>query len=327
MSLCDISINRVYWKYIQTNSYMRPLKNYYCHTTIPSLGSYINTPSYKNHKETIREDYFELVKQFANKYKNYEFVLGMSGGIDSEVCAETFYQLGIPFRVLSLRLFNGQNDFDLVYAAKYCKDRGINYKIIPLSYAKLIEDIVPKAVKYGQFTHSISQVALTYLFEFIGENEILINSGHNPDYYQRLGFGWWEDSPNYVKYAINTNKKFMTFTSLEPIFCHYAKNHDATQPGEKDNTFLYESYNNLSNRIKYTGWEKSSDELHEGSAYLRKECKHAYQTFLTWRNVTLKYKKTIQDSLDKHFENSNLYESWIEYKLLTGLEYVQNNTE
>ena len=29
----------------------------------------------------------------------------------------------------------------------------------------------------------------------------------------------------------------------------------------------------------------------------------------------------------KHFENSNLYESWIEYKLLTGLEYVQNNTE
>ena len=28
--------------------------------------------------------------------------------------------------------------------------------------------------------HSVSQVALTYLFEFIGDNEILINSGHNP---------------------------------------------------------------------------------------------------------------------------------------------------
>ena len=62
----------------------------------------------------------------------------MSGGIDSEVCAETFYQLGIPFRVLSLRLFNGQNDFDLVYSAKYCKDRDINYKIISLSISLLL---------------------------------------------------------------------------------------------------------------------------------------------------------------------------------------------
>ena len=60
-------------------------------------------------------------------------------------------------------------------------------------------------------------------------------------FYPKLGLGWWEDSPNYVKYAINTNQKFMTFTSLEPIFCHYAKNHDSSQPGEKDNTFLYEA--------------------------------------------------------------------------------------
>ena len=67
----------------------------------------------------------------------------------------------------------------------------------------------------------------------MGDDEILINSGHNPDFYSKLGLGWWEDSPNYVKYAINTNQKFMTFTSLEPIFCHYAKNHDSSQPGKK----------------------------------------------------------------------------------------------
>ena len=52
MSLCDISINRVYWKYIQTNSYMRPLKNYYCHTTIPSLGSYVNDLFFKSNFES-----------------------------------------------------------------------------------------------------------------------------------------------------------------------------------------------------------------------------------------------------------------------------------
>ena len=87
----------------------------------------------------------------------------------------------------------------------------------------------------------------------------------------------------------------MTFTSLEPIFCHYAKNHDPSQPGEKDNTFLYEAYDNLPFRIKYTGWEKSSSELAEGSELLRKECKYAFQTFLTWRNSTLRYKKEIEN--------------------------------
>tara|TARA_Y100001963_G_scaffold43091_1_gene60400 strand:- start:640 stop:1614 length:975 start_codon:yes stop_codon:yes gene_type:complete len=322
----DISINRTYWKYVQTNTFMRPTKNYYCHAKIPSLGSYISLSPYKKHGKSIRDDYFLLVQEFAKKYKNYEFVLGMSGGIDSEVCAETFYQLNIPFRVLSLRLFKGQNDFDLIYAAKYCKDRGIEQKIIPLSVDKLIRDIIPKAVEYGQFTHSISQAALTYLFNFISDKEILINSGHNPDYYPELGLGWWEDSPNYVKYAINTNNKFMTFTSVEPIFCHYAKNHDSSQPGEKDNTFLYESYDNLSYRIKYTGWEKSLNEMKMAEDMLRKECKYAYQTFLTWRSNTLKYKKKLEDKLDKHFENKKLSEDWLEYKLLTGLEYVKNNS-
>ncbi len=322
----DISINRTYWKYVQTNSFMRPTKNYYCHERIPSLGSYVLPSPYKKHGKSIRDDYFLLVQEFAKKYKDYEFVLGMSGGIDSEVCAETFYQLNIPFRVLSLRLFKGQNDFDLIYAAKYCKDRGIEQKIIPLSFDKLIRDIIPKAVKYGQFTHSVSQTALTYLFDFISDKEILINSGHNPDYYRGLGLGWWEDSPNYIKYAINTNNKFMSFTSIEPIFCHYAKNHDSSQPGEKDNTFLYESYDNLSYRIKYTGWEKSLNEMKTAEDMLRKECKYAYQTFLTWRSNTLRYKKKLEDKLDKHFENKKLSEDWLEYKLLTGLEYVKDNS-
>ena len=323
----DISINRTFWKYIQTNSWMRPLKKYYCHEEIPSLGSYVCIPPYKNHGKNIREDYFSLVSAFANKYKNNKFVLGMSGGIDSEVCAETFYQLNIPFRVLSLRLFNGQNDFDIIYAAKYCKDRKIDQKIIPLSYDTLVRSVLPKAVKYGQFTHSISQVALTHLFNFVGENEILINSGHNPDFYYKLGLGWWEDSPNYVKYAINTKQKFMTFTSLEPIFCHYAKNHDSSQPGEKDNTFLYEAYDNLPYRIKYTGWEKSTKELSEGGELLRKECRYAFQTFLTWRNITLRYKKVIEDNIENHLKETKLYDSWIKYKLLTGLEYAKDSFE
>ena len=119
----------------------------------------------------------------------------------------------------------------------------------------------------------------------------------------------------------------MTFTSLEPIFCHYAKNHDSSQPGEKDNTFLYEAYDNLPHRIKYTGWEKSSAELIEGTELLRKECNYAFQTFLTWRNSTLRYKKEIENTLEEHFKDTKLHDKWVFYKLLTGLEYVKNSFE
>ena len=47
---------------------MRPLKGYYCHSDLPSLGSYVDVPAYKKHGKNIREDYFNLVSEFAKKY-------------------------------------------------------------------------------------------------------------------------------------------------------------------------------------------------------------------------------------------------------------------
>ena len=68
----------------------------------------------------------------------------------------------------------------------------------------------------------LSQTCLNH----VAPEEILIFSGHNPDFHTKIGIGWQEDSPNMVKYAKNANKNFFTFTSLEPIFCHYAANFD-----------------------------------------------------------------------------------------------------
>ena len=56
------------------------------------------------------------------KYKDYKFVLALSGGIDSEVTMKAFYELNIPFRGLSQALFDVMNVHDIVYAAKYCKE-------------------------------------------------------------------------------------------------------------------------------------------------------------------------------------------------------------
>ncbi len=278
----DLSLNRVYWEYLQTKNYMRPRIGYWGDEYVSTLGSRVTCPPYTKFSKSIKEDLTFLATKFAEKYANYKFTLALSGGIDGEVTAETFYQLGIPFDVISLRLFDGLNDFDIIYAARYCKDRNIPYRVVKLGQERVVEDMFPKVHELGQFTHSMSQICLTRLFDFVEDDTILIFSGHNPDVHPTLGWGWWEDSPNLVKYAINTNKKFFTFTSLEPIFLHYSKHWDGTQPGEKNNDFLYKAYPNLSRRIKRTGWEKMPLVQENLILEYSKFNNYRWQSFITW---------------------------------------------
>ena len=286
----DLSLNRVYWEYVQNKSYLRPKNEYLCSSLIPCLGVRATVPIFKRRGKSFHSDLTALVKAFAQKYPNYKYVISLSGGIDSEVTAETFYQCGIPFRAVIQRLFKGANDHDIIFAVKYCQQRNIPFKIINLSLEKLKKDIIPDGVKHGEFTHSYSQIALCNLFNHIDRSkEILINSGHNPDFHKEIGIGWWEDSPNIVKYAIAKHYKFFTFTSIEPIFCHYAANYDHKQPGDKNNAFLYEAFPHLKRRIKMTGWEKSDNVIGELTNLIRNVSNFRYQSFITWEEYTLAF--------------------------------------
>jgi hypothetical protein len=105
--MIDLSLNRVYWEYTQNNSYLRPDK-FISSQTIPSIGVRATVPVYTRRGTSFHNDLTILVREFAKRYSSkYCFVLALSGGIDSEVTAETFYQLGIPFRAVSQRFFDG----------------------------------------------------------------------------------------------------------------------------------------------------------------------------------------------------------------------------
>lgn len=290
MSL-DLSLNRTYWVYPQTGTYLRPESGYIGNSIVPSIGVSTSVPEYSRRGASFRSDILKLVKGFAQIYlrKNLKFCLALSGGIDSEVTAEAFHTLNIPFRAVSQRLFDGLNDHDIVYAVKYCRDRNIDHKVIPLSYKRYMNYTINDAIQHGQFTHAYSQIALTNLFNYVGDDEILVFSGHNPDFHRQIGVGWWEDSPNLVKYAIAKEKKFFTFTSLEPIFCHYAANFDPAQPGEKNNDFLYEAFPQLTRRTKMTGWEKSDNMRIDIEEKIRDVSNFRHQSFITWDRFTLNY--------------------------------------
>ena len=286
----DLSLNRVYWEYVQNKSYLRPYHNYLCSSLIPCMGVRATVPVYKRRSKSFHADLTTLVKAFAQKYPNYQYVISLSGGIDSEVTAETFYQCKIPFRAVIQRLFKGANDHDIIFAVKFCQQRNIPFKIIDLSVEKLKKEIIPDAVKHGQFTHSYSQIALCNLFNYVDRTkEILINSGHNPDFHKQIGIGWWEDSPNIVKYAIRKKQRFFTFTSLEPIFCHYAANFDGDQPGDKDNEFIYQAFPHLMRRVKMTGWENNVNMIPRLESKIRYLARNQHMTYLTWDYFTLNF--------------------------------------
>ena len=285
----DLSLNRVYWEYIQNRTWSRPSSEYLGSSQVPSIGARITVPPYKKKGKSIKTDLESLVTQFAKQYKDYKFVLALSGGIDSEITADTFYNLGIPFRAISQSLFEGTNKHDVMYAVKYCKDRDIKHHVLNLSYRKMLEETIPDAIKHGEFTHSYSQIALTNIFSYIKDDEIAIFSGHNPDFHRGIGIGWWEDSPNIVKYAIRKKQRFFTFTSLEPIFCHYAANFDGDQPGDKDNEFIYQAFPHLMRRVKMTGWENNVNMIPRLESKIRYLARNQHMTYLTWDYFTLNF--------------------------------------
>jgi len=284
----DYSINRTYWLYDKNQSIWRP-SDYEWDFAGTHRGVRVTIPEYSRRSNSLLIDMKKLVSKFHQTHRG-EYVITMSGGIDSELVAETFYQLEIPFRVLIQRLFKGANDYDIMYAVKYCKQRSIPYSIIGLSFDKFVKKVIPDACLYGQFSASYSQMALTNLYNYVSDSEIIIFSGHNPDFDQYVGVGWNEDSPNLVKYAISKQKRFFTFTSLEPIFCHYAANFDASQPGMKDNEFIYSVYPQLPRRKKLTGWEHvDQDQLYDIVEQVNLYSKTLLTPFITWSRFKDQY--------------------------------------
>jgi len=270
--------NRVFWEY-SNGSWWRDKTHPWGAETD---GVRVCVPEYSRRSTSFKRDLETLVVQFHKHHKG-DYVITMSGGIDSEVTAQAFLNQGIPFRVLILSLFGGMNQGDIIWAVKWCKDNEVPYKIVHLSLEEFLHETIEDAIESGQFVRSPSQMALTHLFRYVNPYEILIFSGHNPDFHDTIGIGWQEDSPNMVKYAINHRKRFFTFTSLEPIFCWYAAHYHKTLAGKKNSEFIHKEYTTLKRRKKLTGWEFASPHMTKIQAKIDEFNSHIpYEPFITW---------------------------------------------
>ena len=71
----------------------------------------------------------EEAKKAAFYYKKHRrIILCMSGGLDSEIMAESFLKAGAPFSV-SIWRYKNLNTYDIKHAVSFCERHGLNYEI------------------------------------------------------------------------------------------------------------------------------------------------------------------------------------------------------
>ena len=79
----------------------------------------------------------------------------MSGGIDSEVVAKTFKDLGIPFRALIAQFPDKLNEHDIVYARRWCEYYDVEYKLFDFDMLDFIKQGHTKYLKDGLVSNNI----------------------------------------------------------------------------------------------------------------------------------------------------------------------------
>ncbi len=100
---------------------------------------------------------------FYKKYKSKKIVLCMSGGLDSEVMAESFLKADVPFSVSIWRYKNRLNDYDIKHAIMFCRENKIDYEIEDCNLELFYENKLH--VYYGQkYLCNSPQVAVHLYF-------------------------------------------------------------------------------------------------------------------------------------------------------------------
>jgi len=73
----------------------------------------------------------------------------LSGGIDGEVVARAFLELGVKFSAVSLRHDDGSNQHDMRFSVRFCDDNKIDHHVINYSPAYFFNDVIDRQIEEG----------------------------------------------------------------------------------------------------------------------------------------------------------------------------------
>jgi len=131
---------------------------------------------------TFQEEANIVANEILSRYNN--IFIAMSGGLDSEFVATTFYNNGIPFKPVIFKWTDKHLnvDVDIWWAQKWCEDRNIYPLIISISWKDWLVKLHNRMLTMR--TRSIPNIFLTYIADVI-KNEhkgVLITGDGEPSF-------------------------------------------------------------------------------------------------------------------------------------------------
>jgi hypothetical protein len=186
------------------------------------------TRKLKSHKEEIK-----LTAKHIADHVEGKIYLFFSGGIDSEIIATEFLNLGREFTVISLDIFdsNGNNNsHDIWWAKQFCKKNNVEQILHPFNFEEFVKSNIPEYINMGFYSHRINRYMVIYMLQLaerlggcavLGgrESSIYLNEFNEPCFENGVWFNLGSD------YCSKFNKQhYPTFFLQNPeIFASYLK--------------------------------------------------------------------------------------------------------
>jgi hypothetical protein len=198
--------------------------------------------------KTWREELSINAQEIAQSTNKPLYVF-MSGGIDSEVVARTFLENNISFKAITLKFKNGENDYDTYYADTFCKENGIEHKILKIDFNDFLNNQISNFIKQGYKSNNIYYYLQLVLLQYVedlggfgigGAGEQVyytidnqVNIKINPSYVigmewcknNNLDHQWWFNLNSSELYASYMNIDIVNFLLKRPNYFdshHYA---------------------------------------------------------------------------------------------------------
>jgi hypothetical protein len=130
----------------------------------------------KREPKSWKEEMYAAARLLANEAGTRPLWLCSSGGIDSEVMCDAFFNQGIHFSVLTIEQTGGTNRHDIEYAIRWCQLHNVAQKIVELDMQKFLsKDIQPYAeqgyISGGMFRYM--QIRILEIVESMGGYAVL----------------------------------------------------------------------------------------------------------------------------------------------------------
>lgn len=109
----------------------------------------------------FRDECSQAVREIADTFQDGTLTVLMSGGADSELIADAFRFADIPFEALLIRLNGDLNLYDICWAANYCEENSVPYRIVDFDvHAHFkIHSTPSKHLRRGQLFPSYQMIA------------------------------------------------------------------------------------------------------------------------------------------------------------------------